>query len=133
MPPTDDLRTALESCSYKQEIILLTATLSVLDNALQLYNSFMKLGLAHQILLTSDEQVERLTWGTTTGRGACLPRGDSFAHLNAGMSDLVQLPAVTARRPLALNLTFRTNPFPPTALSQFSLLPLLPVPDLPER
>ena len=57
MPPADGLRAALASCSFKNETILLTTTLSVLDNALQLYDSITNLGLAHQIVLTPDEQV----------------------------------------------------------------------------
>ncbi|GAX78830.1 hypothetical protein CEUSTIGMA_g6267.t1 [Chlamydomonas eustigma] len=50
------LVSALSTCSYRNEVILLTSTLSVLDNAMQLYNSIYNLGLGHQILLTPDEE-----------------------------------------------------------------------------
>lgn len=56
----EGLRKALTACSFRDEIILLSTTLSVLDNALQLYDMIAKLGLAHQILLASDNEV-RLT------------------------------------------------------------------------
>ena len=51
------LTSALKACSFRDETILLTTTLSVLDNALQLYDSIRNLGLAHQIMLTPDNEV----------------------------------------------------------------------------
>ena len=47
----DGLEAALAACSFKKELILLVSTDNVLDNALQLYSSLLKLGLAHTLLL----------------------------------------------------------------------------------
>jgi hypothetical protein len=56
-PSAGHLKSALESCSYRNEVILLTSTASVLDNSLQLYSSILQLGLAHMILLTDSSEV----------------------------------------------------------------------------
>jgi hypothetical protein len=40
-----------------KEIILLTSTLDVLDSAMQLHGSLLKLGLGHQILLAEKQEV----------------------------------------------------------------------------
>ena len=58
-PLDGQLKAALASCGFKKEIILLTATSNVLNNALQLYSSFLKLGLAHSVLLAPDDKVRR--------------------------------------------------------------------------
>lgn len=51
IPGGAGLRAALGSCSYKKEVILLTTTENVLDNALQFHNSLLRIGFAHTILL----------------------------------------------------------------------------------
>ena len=62
----EGLERALASCNFRDEIILLSTTLSVLDNALQLYDMLFKLGFAHQILLTSDNEVRTTPLGDQT-------------------------------------------------------------------
>eukprot|EP00798_Chlamydomonas_sp_ICE-L_P006333 gene6333-2959_t len=52
---SEQLKNMLDSCSYKKEVILLASTSDVLDNALQTYNQFIQLGLAHVVLLAPDE------------------------------------------------------------------------------
>ena len=59
----EGLKQVLQARSYKNEIILLTFTLSVLDQGLQVYSAFKKLGLGNTIMLTPSEEV----------RGICDP------------------------------------------------------------